>query len=252
MKSIQYLLILGFALYSQTTVNAQWSIPDQLEFEVASPSGLPKITPQGSLPEKLEWRAYTDDGTPVPFEILGNSFVLLAAKPGLYRTFVWKSGSPGETKQCVIVLKGGDHPEPDLPGNEGPYPDLVIEVTKALNLDNSDESLRRRDALTLFAFYGIMAERVLRDGERQTPKYTTITEISVSLKELEKTILEGSNLPSISTKYPNFAKVAADKFRSIFGSGPSGGDSLTPEKRNEYINFLRSISLGSANAAWGG
>lgn len=232
-----------------SSANADWTVPAQQEFNLGSLTELPKVVPTGEVPEQLEWLIYGEDGSKVPSEVVGKTFVLLTAKPGLYRIFVWKSGSPNETRQSVVVLKGGDRPEPVTPsGGEGPYPDLTKAVADGIKGTTTvDAKTKKADAITLFFYYGLMSERVVRDGEKKVPTLKTITDVNNLMKAAEKDILGDTPLSPLGTRYPTVSKAAADKFRTLF-SGTD--DTLTPEKRKIYTDFFKCMSLGAAGSAF--
>jgi hypothetical protein len=234
-----------------TPVIGEWNVPEQQEFILGTTPGLPKIIPTGDLPDKLEWICYSENGCTIPHEIVGKTFVLLAVKPGLYRIFTWKSGSPKETRQSVVIIKGGDVPEPVTPpGGVGPYPELVKAVKEGIQNATLPEDMKKADSITLFFFYGMLAERIGRDAEKQNPDLKTALDVGNLLKSFEKESLGGTQLAPLNTRYPLVSKAAADKFRVIF-STTEPNDPLSSDKRKIYSDFFKSMSLGAASSAWG-
>jgi hypothetical protein len=228
---------------------ADWEVPETQTYILGELKSLPKITPTGNVPANLRWLVVGDQGKTPPFEVIGQTFVLLAGESGVYRVFVWKDGNSRETQQSVVVLKGGDpRPSPvtPQPEGEGPYPQFSKEVTQAFKETPKDPTILKKDALTLFFYYGMLAERIQKDGEKEIP-LTKISEIHALIKAHEIDMLSGTNLSPLSSSYPAVSAKGAEKFRELFSNQTD--DILTPEIRAVYINLFKAMSLAAAGAA---
>lgn len=229
---------------------------------------LPIVQATSSGPVRFYVFSLDDPSLSVKYENLPSQKAVEVREAGRFRVLAWSAanGTPTAASECLLEVLAPSAPGllPDPPTSDPsnpapkPLPDTpsgtlgTVEVVTYESFKGEDGKINetaQRDARMLQYIWGELAVVLELDGERETPRYMTVTAALGLVSSRTSNTLAGSSLPALRAKYPTQADVFSKTVEELVGlpTDPDG-EALTPQRRDALVSILWAFSRGCATA----